>query len=221
MNKIKHLYLITLVLFPAFSQANSSLEDDLSQFVDNKFQSEKYQDLDFYDFEMVEDFNPDKIKVNENTFQPESINSAYLDVNDFDFNNLNTEESQELEILKAEYKSLKQNNQKKQKSNAELQLISQDIIDFANTIPLLKTEHAKLIQTNINNQKHFLIKFQTPEGMNVSFKKVITLSFPEDSTKTLEDINNLSNKIKTFNKIDKNEFFVNKKNLYIPLSFLK
>jgi hypothetical protein len=100
-------------------------------------------------------------------------------------------------------------------------LIPQNIIDFANTIPLLKTEHAKLIQTNINNQKHFLIKFQTPEAMNVSFKKVITLSFPEDSIKTLEDINNVSNKIKIFNKIDKNEFFVNKKNLYIPISFLK
>lgn len=221
MNKIKSLYLVTLTLFPAFSEANSSLENDLSNFVDNKFNSKKYQDLDFYDFDMVEEFDPNEVQTREYTFQPESINPDYLEVNALDFKFLNFEEDDELKNLKAEYKNLQRNRPEKQNHNTKLQLIPQDIIDFANTIPLLKTEHAKLIQTNINNEKHFLIKLKKPENMSVSFKKVTTLSFPEETVKTLEEINNVSDNIKIFNKIDKNEFFVNKKNLYIPLSFLK
>ena len=200
-------------------------------FVDSKFQSEKYEDLDFYNVEMTESFNPDSINVTEDVFDPTVIDKINVDskmnFEKKDFTQIKNIELVELEntyrLLKEEQNSLSKVSvaTKTNEEQSTIGLISNDILAFANTIPLLKTKHAKLIQTTIQEEKHFLIKFEKPQNVDVSLKKIAALSFSESNIKKLEEINALVEKIKLFNKMNDKSFFVNKEIIYIPVSFLK
>ncbi len=227
----KKKYLFFLCIFSTIAQADSSLENDLMNFVDSKFQSEKYEDLDFYNVEMTESFNPDSINVTEDVFDPTVIDKINVDskmnFEKKDFTQIKNIELVELEntyrLLKEEQNSLSKVSvaTKTNEEQSTIGLISNDILAFANTIPLLKTKHAKLIQTTIQEEKHFLIKFEKPQNVDVSLKKIAALSFSESNIKKLEEINALVEKIKLFNKMNDKSFFVNKEIIYIPVSFLK
>ena len=227
----KKKYLFFLCIFSTIAQADSSLENDLMNFVDSKFQSEKYEDLDFYNVEMTESFNPDSINVTEDVFDPTVIDKINVDskmnFEKKDFTQIKNIELVELEntyrLLKEEQNSLSKVSvaTKTNEEQSTIGLISNDILAFANTIPLLKTKHAKLIQTTIQEEKHFLIKFEKPQNFDVSLKKIAALSFSESNIKKLEEINALVEKIKLFNKMNDKSFFVNKEIIYIPVSFLK
>jgi len=227
----KKKYLFFLCIFSTIAQADSSLENDLMNFVDSKFQSEKYEDLNFYNVETTESFNPDSINVTDDVFDPTVIDNINVnDEMDFekkDFTQIKNIELVELEntyrLLKEEENSLEKvpDTTKTNDKQNTIGLIPNNILAFANTIPLLKTKHAKLIQTTIQEEKYFLIKFEKPQNVDVSLKKIAALSFSESNIKKLEEINALVEKIKLFNKMNDKSFFVNKKIIYIPVSFLK
>ncbi len=227
----KKKYLFFLCVFSTIAQADSSLENDLMNFVDSKFQSEKYEDLNFYNVETTESFDPDSINVTDDVFDPTVVDN--INVNDeIDFEKKDFTQIKNIELVELEntYRLLKKKKNSLEKvpdttktndKQNTIGLIPNNILAFANTIPLLKTKHAKLIQTTIQEEQYFLIKFEKPQNVDVSLKKIAALSFSESNIKKLEEINALVEKIKLFNKMNEKSFFVNKKIIYIPVSFLK
>lgn len=221
---MKHKIHFSIILGFLFLQstivyANNSLENDLSEFVDSKFQSEKYEGLDFYDFDMVEDFNPENIRISEDMiFNSDEIK---IEKENISFPSINLEKDSELALLEKNYQSLKNENTIKKDKTNELNLIPEKIINLANTIPLLKTKHATLVKTKIKKKNYYFIKFLKPQKTTVSFKQLATLSVPEQNTKNIKDIERLSNNIKSFNKTPLSEIFVTKNKVYIPLKLLK
>jgi ribosomal protein S17 len=217
MRKTDYLIIILLILQMNSSVASESLEKELSFFIENKFKTKKYEDINLNDIDYVDEFNPDTVTV------PENINIDYNKINKTENHFLISEfpktvENKELLKLEKKYEELKVNTNKNEK---KLYYLENDIISFANTIPLLKTKHAEIIQTKIKNTNQFMIKFLKPDGSTVSYKQLATLSLPEDKSKNIKLINDLTSKIKTFNKINSEIEFVTNEKTYIPFVFIK
>lgn len=192
----KKLLFIIFIITPPLSHSQAPLKDDVSNFMEDKFNLYKYEEFEFSRIEWDKEFDPDTITIDESQeFSPSSIDIESFSTDDsFELNKQQTQSTFDFNITDKQWAII-------------------------NDIPLLKTSEGQLVESRIDNNNHLLIKYTRPNNTTVSYKQVAFHSLTESSVKTPEKVKKQADFIKRFNRASSDKDYIDKSVIYVPLLF--